>query len=416
MDTATIRYRVADYLKKYPPFMAMDERDLLELAGQGRVKFFEVNEFIVVQGSPYMWQLFVIQQGTVTLWDEEGEVAQLHDVRGAGDFLGIEQFNDINAYPYTARAASDVVLYVFPAVAFEALVMKYEYARQYVAAYDSVSADYKPAQEQRDPQDVFLHELVAGRPLQVCDSTSSIRQAARAMVSSGADAIAVVDSDTQAHAVLTATSFLEWIGQAATTMTNPSAASFRRPLSPIAPDSSAADAAIALGAADAEALAMTEDGTANARLHAIITPRDLTPVFGDHPVTIIEEIRRAASVDVLRDLNQRARAFVLRRLTSAGAVGWLTRFTSIVDASLVKRLISVSRAEDPAACWCFCGTSGRGETLTRLAPELVMIIDDAQDPAPSLRAFERVSTALGECGYLPDSVTVRPVRPGRRRQ
>ena len=142
-----------------------------------------------------MWQLFVIQQGTVTLWDEAGEVAQLHDVRGAGDFLGIEQFNDVDAYPYTARAASDVVVYLFPAVAFEALVMKYEYAKQYVAAYDSVSADYKPAQEQRDPQDVFLHELVAGRPLQVCDSTSSIRQAARAMVSSGADAIAVVDAD-----------------------------------------------------------------------------------------------------------------------------------------------------------------------------------------------------------------------------
>src|SRR6185436_17814436 len=204
MDTSTIHYRVADYLKKYPPFQAMDESDLLELAGQGKVKFFEVNEFIVLQGSPYMWQLFVIQQGTVTLWDETGAMAQLHDVRGAGDFLGIEQFTGIDAYPYTARAASDVVVYVFPAVAFEALVMKYEHARQYVAAYDSVSADYRPAQEQRDPQDVFLHELIAGRPLQVCDSTSSIRHAARAMVSSGAGAIAVENAATHTHAVLTA--------------------------------------------------------------------------------------------------------------------------------------------------------------------------------------------------------------------
>jgi len=410
MDTATIHYRVADYLKKYPPFQAMDERDLLELAGQGKVKFFEANEFIVVQGSPYMWQLFVIQQGTVTLWDEAGEVAQLHDVRGAGDFLGIEQFNDVDAYPYTARAASDVVVYLFPAVAFESLVMKYEYAKRYVAAYESVSADYKPARDQRGPQDVFLHELVAGRPLQVCDATSSIRQAARAMVSSGADAIAVVDADTQAHTVLTATSFLEWIGQGGSDHDAPVARLVRRALSPIAPDCSAADAAMAMGATDAQALAMTEDGTANARLHAIITPRDLTPAFGDHPVTIIEEIRRAASIDVLRDLNQRARAFVLRRLTNAGAVGWLTRFTSIVDAGLVKRLISVSGVDDPAACWCFCGASGRGETLTRLAPELVMIIDDAQDPAPSLRAFHRVSTALGECGYLPAPSSDRSIQ------
>ena len=51
------------------------------------------------------------------------------------------------------------MVYLFPAVAFEAPRHEKRYARQYVAAYDSVSADYKPAQEQRD-QDVFLHELV----------------------------------------------------------------------------------------------------------------------------------------------------------------------------------------------------------------------------------------------------------------
>ena len=39
MDTATISYRVADFLKKYPPFQAMDDADLLALAGRGRVRF-----------------------------------------------------------------------------------------------------------------------------------------------------------------------------------------------------------------------------------------------------------------------------------------------------------------------------------------------------------------------------------------
>jgi CBS domain-containing protein len=92
---------------------------------------------------------------------------------------------------------------------------------------------------------------------------------------------------------------------------------------------------------------------------------------------------------------------VLRRLTSTAAVGWLTRFTAIVDASLVRRLISIARADDAAACWCFCGASGRGETLTRVAPELLMIIDEAQDVAAGIAAFHRVSTALGQCGYLP---------------
>src|SRR4051812_19957908 len=79
VETATINYRVADFLKRHPPFPAMDEGDLLSLAGRGRVKFFEANEYIVVQGDPYSLQVLVIQQGTVTLWDESGGKAELRD-------------------------------------------------------------------------------------------------------------------------------------------------------------------------------------------------------------------------------------------------------------------------------------------------------------------------------------------------
>ena len=64
METAAISYRVADFLKKHPPFHAMEEGDLLDLARQGRVRFFEANEYIVWQGESYRMQVFVIQQGT----------------------------------------------------------------------------------------------------------------------------------------------------------------------------------------------------------------------------------------------------------------------------------------------------------------------------------------------------------------
>ena len=70
MDTSPISYRVADFLKQHPPFQAMDDADLLELAARGRVRFHEANEFILWQGEPHKSHVFVIQQGVVTLWDE----------------------------------------------------------------------------------------------------------------------------------------------------------------------------------------------------------------------------------------------------------------------------------------------------------------------------------------------------------
>ena len=134
MDTSVISYRVADFLKKHPPFQAMEEGDLLELAARGRVRFHEANEYILWQGEPHKLHVFVIQQGTVSLWDETDGRLALRDVRGAGDMLGIERFAGAPCCLHSARSASDVVIYAFPAADFEELVLKYPYARQFVEA------------------------------------------------------------------------------------------------------------------------------------------------------------------------------------------------------------------------------------------------------------------------------------------
>ena len=115
METAVISYRVADFLKRHPPFNAIDDADLLDLAARGRVRFYEPNEYILWQGEPHRLQVFVIQQGTVSLWDEAGDrAAELRDVRGAGDMLGIERYNDAPCCLCSARSESDVVVYRSP--------------------------------------------------------------------------------------------------------------------------------------------------------------------------------------------------------------------------------------------------------------------------------------------------------------
>ena len=83
MDTSAIAYRVADFLKQYPPFESIDDADLRELAAGGRVRFFEPNEFILWQGEPHKPYVFVIQQGTVSLWDDSASGLSLEAGRAA---------------------------------------------------------------------------------------------------------------------------------------------------------------------------------------------------------------------------------------------------------------------------------------------------------------------------------------------
>lgn len=400
MDTSAISYRVADFLKKHPPFQTMEEGDLLELAARGRVRFHEANEYILWQGEPHKLHVFVIQQGTVSLWDEADERAALRDVRGAGDMLGIERFTGAPCCRHSARSASDVVIYSFPASDFEDLVLKYPYARQFVEAYDTVTADYQWAKDARDPQKMFLHDVVGRKALESCSTRMSIRDVAQSMLTTGSDAIAVVDGENRAQGVVTVNSVLAWVAAGAGNAEQPIAG----PLWGVPPAvgwaASVIDGVLAIAEADADALAVTSDGSSSGQLHALVTSRDFARVFGDQPISILREIRLAANTEELRELNHRARAFALQHLTSAASVDWLARFVSLTDMNIVKRIIALAGGELSSACWCFCGASGRAESLTRHAPQLVLIAEDESGRPELQQRYERVSEALTACDYL----------------
>jgi CBS domain-containing protein len=154
VETAAISYRVADFLKQHPPFDVVEESDLLQLAKQGRVRFYERHQYILAQGSSRV-QVLVIQQGTVLLWDERGNEAKLLDVRGPGDLLGVDQLFETSAHPFAARSVSDVLVYAFPVADFNALLEKYPAAKEYALAYSSGRKRYK-ARQGHDPENVTL--------------------------------------------------------------------------------------------------------------------------------------------------------------------------------------------------------------------------------------------------------------------
>jgi CBS domain-containing protein len=406
VDTSAISYRVADFLKKHPPFQAMQEGDLLELAARGRVRFHEANEYILWQGEPHKLHVFVIQQGTVSLWDEaDGRVA-LRDVRGAGDMLGIERFADAPCCLHSARSASDVVLYSFPASDFQDLVLKYPYARHFVESHETVTADYQWANDTRDPQKMFLHDVVGGKATESCNERTSIRDVAQSLLTTGSDAIAVVDGNNRVQALVTVDSVLAWVAAGAGHAEQPITGLLRSSPPPVGPAASVVDGVLAIAEAEAAMVAVTSDGFSSGQLHALVTARDVARVFGDQPISILREIRLASSTRGLRELNHRARAFALQYLTSAASLDWLARFVFLTDVNILKRTIALAGGELSSACWCFCGASGRGESLTRHAPQLVVIVGDESERLEQQQQYERVAGALTECDYL-DRIDMR---------
>jgi len=400
VDTATISYRVADFLKRHPPFQAVDDADLLRLAARGRVRFHEANEYLLWQGEPHKLHVFVIQQGTVSLWDETDGRPVLRDVRGPGDLLGIERFLDAPHCLYSARSVSDVVTYSFPASDFEDLVLKYPYARQFVEAHDTISADFEWARDTRAPHEMFLHDVVGRRPVETCGADTRLRDVARAMLITGSDAIAVVDQSRRLQAVATVETILAWVAEGAGNADR-QIGELLGPAAPsVGPAASVTDGALTMAEAGADALVVTSDGSPRGEVQALMTSRDVSRAFGDQPVSILREIRIAPNLETLLALNHRARALALRYLASAGSLDWLARFAFLTDVGVVKRIIDLQGEPAAPACWCFCGASGRGESLTRHAPQLVVIVEDERGRQELEPLYERVADALARCDYV----------------
>ena len=406
METAVISYRVADFLKRHPPFNAIEDADLLELAARGRVRFYEPNQYLLWQGEPHRLQVFVIQQGTVSLWDEAGDEAGLRDVRGAGDMLGVERYNDAPSCLCSVRSESDVVVYAFPQDDFDACVMKYPSAAQYVAAEGRVTADYHPAGGRRAPQSTFLHSLIGAKTLSTCSAQASISDAARQILSTRSDALAIVNSERQACGIVTVDALLHWVANGGGDVHQPIERLLAGPPVAVSPDASVADAVLAMEAVGAGGLAITTDGEASGRLLALVTASDLGRLFGEQPAALVRGIRSATSTAELRDLNRRARAFTLDYLTDAASVEWLAKMAHLVDVAIVKRILELAGPDDVPGCWCFSGAAGRGESMPVVAPHLVVIAEDVAACASAKDVFERVLDSLLECEYLPETAVV----------
>ena len=409
MQTAEISYRVADFLKQHPPFNAIEDADLLALAARGRVRFHEQHQFILWEGEPHRPHVFVIQQGTVSLWDDASGSNTLRDVRGAGDMLGIERYNGAPRCAHSVRAGSDVVLYGFPEEDFRQFVMKYPHASQYIAAEARVTADYQGATGRSDPHRTFLHSLVGQKPVETCRATDSVADAARRLLAARADAIAVLDDQRVLRGVLTGDTLLGWVANGGGDAAARRVDTLLPAVPPVvSPNAFVSDGVIAMSGSAVNAVALTSDGTGSGQLQTIITPSDLAPLFGERPADLLREIRRSGTIAELRELNRRVRALTLEYLSAAAAVDWLATLTHSIDVAIAGRILALNNLDPLRECWCFAGSSGRAETLTKLAPHVLIIADDADDLAAARDARLRVLDGLAECGYLPHEQAFEP--------
>src|SRR5579871_3298596 len=249
----------------------MEEHDLLSLTARGRVKFHAAGEFLCWQSTAYTPFVLVIQQGAVSLWEDANGKESLRDIRGPGDLIGIERYLGEPQYTYSAKAASEVIVYAFHSADFAPLLEKYPQASRYVNAHAGAGAVYQAETRERAHKQ-FVSEFARHPEPLTCAPDATVAEAARLLRSAHAEAIAVMRGP-HLEGMLTTGDILNWIagsGSPAQSVT----ALMDAPPPAVAPQTTLSECILAMGRAKSSVAALTSDGSLDGGLLRLITATD----------------------------------------------------------------------------------------------------------------------------------------------
>lgn len=426
MKTASIAYRVADFLRRYPPFQYLTDNELLELVGGGRVIFHEDGELIFEQGRKRSRYVYVIQQGAVRLLDVQPDGEVLRDVRGDGDLLGVGRYLGIDEHVYTARTETDVILYALPADLFWTLVKRHPRASRFLAAYFSTAimpAGLETEQVRSDelrlgrrPVDWMVRRIKAvPRPL-ICAADTPLREVAARLAASGEAALAVAESGGNGPSGLITRDMLsDRVATGELSLEAPARALMQPVHALAAPGQEAGYYLLRMLELRTDYLLLTETGQTDAPLMGLVSRRDLTRAEGAAPLAIVEDMARASCIGELARLRAQGDAVIAAGLTGADSIRWLAPIAAAFNATVLRRVVSLVEGalaeegiDNPNLdhCWVFFGSAGRGELLTLYDLDHGLIYDDpAPDQRRAVRGYflelgRRVSAALAACGFV----------------
>jgi len=432
--TSTIAYRVADFLRSHAPFQYTPEADLLELARSGRVKFYEADEYIFRQDEERKPWIYVIQQGRVELWEEEGETQELRDILGAGDLLGIGAYwgdPPQKTYLYSAKTTGDVVLYALALDAFSKLVHEQPRVARYLSAYFSVNpiydvdADGQPRLEigpDQGPAPIPLDALAQGGRL-LLRYGETVADVVRKTAACGRDTVLLVNDQGRELGVV-------WLPELALALADgrrawdaPAATAATANVVEIDHGLSIDETHLAMLRAR-RFVALVRDG--NGQACGTISPTEIGLLPRFNPALLGRRIRRAADIAEARVLMRLAKESIASALTDRSHVSYLADVSTELHSLLLERLSNIAAAElaaedrqPPAGsscCWVLFGTAGRGELLTWYDLDCGLIYDapDA-DPKAAQEYFlelgRRVMAAVESCGFVYSSGAQRADLP-----
>ncbi|MDI5986820.1 DUF294 nucleotidyltransferase-like domain-containing protein [Halomonas sp. M4R5S39] len=188
MDVELLEIR--QHMGRFPPFDAISDDLLDELAGSVEVAYFKAGSDILLLDQE-LHELCYIRSGAVEVYRRNGE---LYNRRGEGDIFGQFSLLRNHRVRYPVRAMEDTLIYFIPEAIFHRLCEEDELFADFVELLrPRLESAVEQQKKNNDMMITRVRKLVTRYPVMV-EAATTVQEAARQITDYGASAILVLDA------------------------------------------------------------------------------------------------------------------------------------------------------------------------------------------------------------------------------
>ena len=383
--------RIADALRRFPPFSMLPEKEVTELAAGAAVWVVPTGDAVWKQGERPGEEVLFLARGRVEyLWSNDGKSERV-DVRDVGDVLGLSALVRGEPFRVTAQAVEDSLFYGLPWARLRVLLDQNDAARNYVRRHlfwavrvgsqIDVGETREEAVAGRAKNILQAHldgaQMVEPRSLDrllYCGTEASLFEAATLMSTKRVPSILVVDAERRPLGIVTSNTLVKHVIVDGMDKATPVTRVMAKPVFTVSPHSSATAAILLMLRERIGQVCVTEDGTPKTKALDVCTHKDLLAQSGHHPAGLLREFRFAKSPARFRELCDEIQAIARSYLEAGVSAIYLGQICAELYDELLQRVLtlSIDELEEEGVklprvdwAWMSVGSDGRREQILR---------------------------------------------------
>ena len=386
--------RIYDFLKNFPPFSVLSKNDLMVIARNVKVIYFENDQNIFKQNDKPHDYFYIVNNGAIGLYREEFQ--DLVDKCDEGDIFGLRSLISKGNYSLSAKAIEESIVYSVSSNLLEEIITRNTEANKFLIASFATNtrnpyskknkgklfANIDVLQKNKSDFTEALSADFSKNPI-TCELETTIKEAAQIMTNKRVGSI-IITNDNKPLGIITDKDLRTKIATGKYSINGKVSEIMSSPVITYPKNITIAEAQIAMLQHKVTHLCITKNGTPDTKLVGLLSEHDIIVVRGNNPSVILKEIKRAKTVDDLKFINDKTQQLLKMYLEQNLPIFFVSKIISTINKTITQKVIEITlddiKAELPTSfAWLALGSQGRSEQLLLTDQDNALVFENVNE-------------------------------------